>query len=101
MPHKIEQDGPRVNFERPLPAHMMAIDGTWRRSCIVANVSESSATLLVETSVEGLALSEFFLLLSSTGLVYRRCRLDRVNGSELGVSFLRQKKPKKKTDDDH
>lgn len=31
----------------------------------------------------------FFLLLSSTGLAYRRCQLDRVNGEELEVSFLR------------
>jgi len=30
--------------------------------------------------MQGLALKEFFLLLSSTGLAYRRCRLDWVNG---------------------
>jgi hypothetical protein len=54
-------------------------------------VTESGATLLVEASIEGLALKEFFLLLSSTGLAYRRCELDRVNGEELSVNFLHRK----------
>jgi hypothetical protein len=97
MPKKEEQEGPRVIFERPLPANMMAIDGTWRRSCEVKDISENSATLHVEASIEGLALAEFFLLLSSTGLAYRRCQLVKVNGAELEVSFLRPKKPKKRT----
>jgi hypothetical protein len=51
---------------------------------------------LVETSTEGLTLAEFFLLLSSTGLAYRRCQLDRVNGGEISVSFLRQRDKRKK-----
>jgi hypothetical protein len=76
---------------------MMAIDGTWRRSCIIKVVSETSATLQVESSIEGLALAEFFLLLSSTGLAYRRCQLDRVNGEEISVNFLRQKAKGKKS----
>lgn len=91
MTEETDQDGPRVAFEHPLPAHMMAIDGTWRRSCIIKDVSETSATLQVASSIEGLALAEFFLLLSSTGLAYRRCQLDRVNGEEIAVNFLRQK----------
>ena len=91
MPKEKERESQRVSFERPLSAQMMAIDGTWRRPCLVKDVSESDATLRVETSIEGLALTEFFLLLSSTGLAYRRCQLDRVNGDELEVSFLRQK----------
>ena len=95
MPKKGEQQGRHVSFEHPLPAHMMAIDGTWRRSCTVKEVSETGATLKVEVSIEGLALNEFFLLLSSTGLAYRRCQLGRVNGEELEVSFLRPNKGKK------
>ena len=75
---------------------MMAIDGTWRRSCSVVEVSEVGAKLHVEASIEGLALKEFFLVLSSTGLAYRRCQLDRVNGDELEVAFLRQKANAKK-----
>jgi hypothetical protein len=83
-----------VSFEYALPAQMMAIDGTWRRSCNVKEISDARATLQVEASIEGLVLSEFFLLLSSTGLAYRRCQLDRVNGAELQVRFVRQKKKK-------
>jgi hypothetical protein len=48
---------------------MMAIDGTWRRSCSLKEVSETSATLQVDGSIEGLALKEFFLLLSTVGRV--------------------------------
>ena len=95
MPKEKERESQRVVFERPLTAQMMAIDGTWRRACSVKDVSENSATLRVESSIEGLALTEFFLLLSSTGLAYRRCQLDRVNGDELEVSFLRQKTKKR------
>jgi hypothetical protein len=91
MAKETDQDGRRVTFEHALPAHMMAIDGTWRRSCTIKDVSETSATPQVDTSIEGLALTEFFLLLSSTGLAYRRCQFDHVNGEEIFVSFLRQK----------
>jgi len=76
---------------------MMAIDGTWRRACTLKDVSDVGAKLQVLTSIEGLALNEFFLLLSSTGSAYRRCQLDRVNGEELQVSFIRQKAKAKKS----
>jgi hypothetical protein len=36
------------------------------------------------------------LLLSSTGLAYRRCELVRVNGTEIDVQFLKARKKKKK-----
>jgi hypothetical protein len=99
MPAEKEQEGRRVTFEHPLPAQMMAIDGTRRRACMLKDVSDVGATLQVETSMEGLTLNEFFLLLSSIGLAYRRCQLERVNGEELQVSFIRQKpKPKKSSD---
>jgi hypothetical protein len=88
------RDG-RVVFERGIRAHMMAIDGTWRRECLMEDVSETGAKLTVEGSVEGLNLKEFFLLLSSTGLAYRRCALGWVNGDQIGVSFLKPDKKKK------
>ena len=75
---------------------MMGIDGTWRRDCIMEDVSETGAKLTVEGSVEGLHLKEFFLLLSSTGLAYRRCELAWVNGDQIGVNFLKQGDKKKK-----
>ncbi len=55
------------------------------------DVSEGGARLtVVDGSVQGLTLKEFFLLLSSTGLAYRRCELAWVNGDQLGIYFLRQ-----------
>ena len=88
--------GDRVVFERGIPAHMMGIDGTWRRDCRMEDVSETGAKLTIEGSVEGLHLKEFFLLLSSTGLAYRRCQLSWVNGDQIGVTFLKQGDRKRK-----
>jgi len=88
--------GDRVVFERGFAAHMMGIDGTWRRDCVMEDVSETGAKLTVEGSVEGLHLKEFFLLLSSTGLAYRRCELAWVNGDQIGVNFLKQGDKKKR-----
>jgi hypothetical protein len=78
----------RVEFERGIPVYMMGIDGTWRRDCLMIDVSQTGARLLIEGSLEGLDLNEFFLLLSSTGLAYRRCQLVRVDGNQIGVAFL-------------
>ena len=90
------RSGERVTFERGFAAHMMGIDGTWRRNCMMEDISETGAKLQVEGSVEGLNLKEFFLLLSSTGLAYRRCELSWVNGDQIGVTFLKQVDKKKK-----
>ena len=79
----------RVEFEPGHPMQMMGIDGTWCRRCTMKEVAESGAQLSVEGSLKGLHLKEFFLLLSSTGLAYRRCELAWVNGDQLGVNFLR------------
>jgi hypothetical protein len=96
MQQEQKQQIRHVVFEHPLPVQLMAIDGTWRRACKLKDVSEIGATLHVEGPMQGLSLKEFFLVLSSTGLVYRRCQLDRVNGEELEVTFLRQSKKEKK-----
>ena len=88
--------GERVTFERGIAAQMMGIDGTWRRECTMEDISETGAKLTVAGSVEGLHLKEFFLLLSSTGLAYRRCELAWVNGDQIGVNFLKTGDKKKK-----
>ena len=85
----------RVVFERPVSAQMMAIDGTWRRECSIYDVSDDGAKIAVGSSVEGLQLSEFFLVLSTTGLAYRRCQLAWVNGDQIGVIFLKRNNNKK------
>ena len=86
----------RVDFERGIRVYIMGIDGTWRRNCMMADVSQTGARLCVEGSLEGLDLKEFFLLLSSTGLAYRRCRMVRLAGDQIGVEFLKPDRNAKK-----
>src|SRR6266566_9403258 len=86
----------RVTFSRGYDVCIMAIDGTWRRDCQLNAISDNDAVLTVEGSIQGLNLKEFFLLLSSTGLAYRRCELIRVNGTEIDVQFLKGKNKKKR-----
>lgn len=85
----------RITFARGVETWIMAIDGTWRRNCAMNDVSQTGARLTVGSSISGLNLKEFFLLLSSTGLAYRRCSLVWVNGEEIGVAF--DQSPSKKT----
>ncbi len=86
----------RIAFSRGYNVCLMAIDGTWRRDCLLNAISDNDALLTVEGSIQGLNLKEFFLLLSSTGLAYRRCELVRVNGAEMDVQFLKGKNNKKR-----
>ena len=91
----------RVCFEHPFEALIIGIDGTWRRECHLVDVSVSGARLIVSGSVEGLNLKEFFLLLTPTGIAFRRCELVRVNGDEIGVRFLKKsdvRKPVRRPD---
>lgn len=86
----------RVTFSRGFDVCIMAIDGTWRRDCLLNAISDTDASLTVEGSIQGLNLKEFFLLLSSTGLAYRRCELVRVNGTEMDIRFIRGRAGKKR-----
>ncbi|WP_398469506.1 PilZ domain-containing protein [Tardiphaga sp.] len=86
----------RVTFGRGYNVWIMGIDGTWRRNCLLTAVSAHDAELTLETSIEGLNLKEFFLLLSSTGLAYRRCELVKVNGAQIDIRFLSIKGAAKK-----
>ncbi len=86
----------RVTFGRGYNVWIMAIDGTWRRSCVLKAVSSHDAELILDSSIEGLNLKEFFLLLSSTGLAYRRCELVKVNGAQIDIRFLNTKGSSKK-----
>ena len=86
----------RVTFSRGYDVCIMAIDGTWRRDCVLNAISDTDAELTVEGSIQGLNLKEFFLLLSSTGLAYRRCELVRVNGTDMDISFVKGKGGKKR-----
>src|ERR1700746_2732706 len=79
----------RVTFSRGFDVCIMAIDGTWRRDCVLNAISDNDAELTVEGAIQGLNLKEFFLLLSSTGLAYPRCERVRANGTEMYTSFLK------------
>lgn len=86
----------RVTFSRGYDVCIMGIDGTWRRDCRLNAISDNDAIITVDGSIQGLNLKEFFLLLSSTGLAYRRCELVRVNGAEIDIQFLKGKNSKKR-----
>ena len=83
-----------VVFERGQPATIMAIDGTWGKPCTLLDVSDSGTTLSINSPLEGLRMSEFFLVLSTVGKAYRRCQLAWVNGNQLGVEFLKRGRKK-------
>ncbi len=72
----------------------MGVDGTWRRNCFLVDVSATGARLKVDGSLEALKAQAFFLILSSTGLAFRRCELVRIDGSQVGVRFVANKKNK-------
>jgi len=78
----------RVRFEHAHPVNLMGVDGTWRRSCVMLDISQTGAKLEVEGSPDVLRAREFFLLLSSTGLAFRRCELVWVDGTQVGVKFI-------------
>jgi hypothetical protein len=92
------KSGERVTFSRGYGVRIMGIDGTWRRDCMLNAISDTDAMLTVDGSIQGLNLKEFFLLLSSTGLAYRRCELVRVNGAEIDIQFLKGKNKKNRPD---
>ena len=87
----------RVRFEHAHPVNLMGVDGTWRRSCVLLDVSQSGAKLEIEGSPDVLRAREFFLLLSSTGLAFRRCELVWVDGTQVGVKFTNQDKKGRKS----
>jgi hypothetical protein len=90
----------RVRFDHVRPVNLMGVDGTWRRSCVLLDVSQSGAKLEIEGSPEVLRAREFFLLLSSTGLAFRRCELVWVDGTQVGVKFTSLDKKGRKTASD-
>ena len=85
----------RVQFEHKHLVNFMGVDGTWRRSCTLLDVSASGAKLEVEGSTDTLKTQEFFLVLSATGMAFRRCELVWVNGPHVGIRFISEKKKEK------
>ncbi len=78
----------RVRMDHRHPVNLMGSDGTWRRSCVLLDVSQTGAKVEVEGTLDVLQAKEFFMLLSSTGLAYRRCELVWIDGTTAGVHFI-------------
>ena len=96
MPERRASD--RVRFGQGVGVHIMAPDASWRRRCKMEDVSEVGAKLIVDGSLEGLELKEFFLVLSTGGNAqpaHRRCELVWHVGQRIGVRFKKPAKPRK------
>jgi PilZ domain len=87
----------RVQFQRPYPVTLMGVDGTWQRNCELHDASSTGARIEVSGTTDVLRAKEFFLVLSSTGLAFRRCELVWIDGSTVGVRYLTSKPDRKKT----
>src|ERR1700722_10159963 len=78
----------RVRFVMGYPARIMAIDGTWHRDCFIEDISQTGAKVAISGIIEGLNLTEFFLVLSQTGHAHRRCQMKWLTGDTMGLRFL-------------
>jgi PilZ domain-containing protein len=78
----------RVRMDHKQSVNLMGSDGTWRRRCVLLDVSQTGAKIEVEGTLDVLQAKEFFMLLSSTGLAYRRCELVWIDGTMAGVHFI-------------
>jgi hypothetical protein len=79
----------RIAFERGFPAAITSLDGKWRMPCAMDDVSDEGARLSVKGDFDGANLKEFILLLSANGKAFRRCELSWIEGSEIGVRFIK------------
>jgi hypothetical protein len=49
----------RVQFQQAYPANLMGVDGTWRRSCSMLDVSSTGARVEIEGTTSVLQAKEF------------------------------------------
>jgi PilZ domain len=87
----------RVLFQRPFAVTLMGVDGTWQRGCLLLDASSTGARIEINGSTDVLRAKEFFLVLSSTGLAFRRCELVWIDGATAGIRFLVNKPAQKKS----
>ena len=66
--------------------------------CKLLDVSSTGARIEIEGTTDVLKAKEFFLILSSTGLAFRRCEMVWIDGTTVGIRFLvNNTKPGKKS----
>jgi hypothetical protein len=63
-----QQKADRVHFQHERSVNLMGVDGTWRRACILKDVSATGARLEVEGSTHVLKSREFFMVLSCSAV---------------------------------
>jgi hypothetical protein len=87
--------GKRVKFDHGVERRIMAIDATWQRACTMRDASNSGAKLTISGSLQGLALKEFFLVLSPTvtGVSPLRACVAQRRGDRGQVSATGSEKP--------
>ncbi len=76
----------RVVFMRGLPAHIVALDGSWTLPCRVLDISQSGAKITLASMPEDIRLADFSLKFAAS--VTRRCRVARVDGNDIGLEFI-------------
>lgn len=78
----------RVAFRGGVPAQLVGADRSWRLSCRVFDISRSGAKVVLPGRLpEKSSITEFHLEFCPS--VARRCRLARLDGTCLGVQFVR------------
>jgi hypothetical protein len=50
----------RKGLEHRYPVNLMGVDGTWRRACVLLDISETGARLEVDGTVDVLKAREFY-----------------------------------------
>ncbi len=78
----------RVSFERSLKSYIVGIDGSWRVACLMSDISQTGARLTITDPSIAVTHKEFFLAISTSGAVHRRCEVIRRDGDQLGVRFV-------------
>jgi PilZ domain-containing protein len=78
----------RVEFSAGVDVHIVASDGTWRLPCLMMDVAEGGAQLLLQKSLGSTRLTEFLLALSTTGGAFRRCEVVWMQENRIGVRFI-------------
>ncbi len=78
----------RVSFEGGLKSYIVGIDGSWRVACSMSDISQTGARLTITDPSIPVTHKEFFLAISTSGAVHRRCEVIRRDGDQLGVRFV-------------
>jgi len=73
-------------------ARMISANGSVLGTCVMADLSATGARLQVKQPAD--LPDEFFLLLSHTGQLHRKCSVTWRADTEVGVKFIADRPPK-------